>query len=92
VLREAVPERANTVLLAIPNALEGGEIIAKLRAINPALSIVARGHSDTELKHLLAHGADAAVMAERELAHSLAEMVMATPAYRGSRRLPPATA
>jgi CPA2 family monovalent cation:H+ antiporter-2 len=92
VLREALPERANTVLLAIPNALEGGEIIARLRAINPALSIVARGHSDTELKHLLAHGADAAVMAERELAHSLAEMVMATPAYRGSRPLPPATA
>ena len=92
VLREAVPERANTVMLAIPNALEGGEIIAKLRAINPALSIVARGHSDAELKHLLEHGADAAVMAERELAHSLAEMVMATPAYRGARRLPPATA
>ena len=92
VLREAVPERANTVMLAIPNALEGGEIIAKLRAINPALSIVARGHSDIEVKHLLDHGADAAVMAERELAYSLAEMVMATPAYRGSRHLPPATA
>jgi CPA2 family monovalent cation:H+ antiporter-2 len=92
VLREAMPEKATTVMLAIPNALEGGEIIAKLRAINPALSIVARGHSDTELKHLLDHGADAAVMAERELAHSLAEMVMATPAYRGSRSLPPATA
>ena len=87
-----MPERANTVMLAIPNALEGGEIIARLRAINPALSIVARGHSDIEVKHLLDHGADAAVMAERELAHSLAEMVMATPAYRGSRHLPPATA
>ena len=92
VLREAMPERANTVMLAIPNALEGGEIIARLRAINPALSIVARGHSDIEVKHLLDHGADAAVMAERELAYSLAEMVMATPAYRGSRHLPPATA
>lgn len=91
VLREAVPERANTAMLAIPNALEAGEIIARLREINPTLSIVARGHSDTELKHLLDHGADAAVMAERELAHSLAEMVMATPAYRGSRHLPPAT-
>lgn len=88
VLREAIPERATTALLAIPNALEGGEIIARLRAINPALSIVARGHSDAELKHLLEHGADAAVMAERELAHSLAEMVMATPAYRGARSLP----
>ena len=88
VLREAIPERATTVLVAIPNALEAGEIIARLRTINPALSIVARGHSDTEVRHLLDHGADAAVMAERELAHSLAEMVLATPAYRGARSLP----
>jgi CPA2 family monovalent cation:H+ antiporter-2 len=92
VLREAVPERAKIAMLAIPNALEAGEIIARLRAINPALTIVARGHSDTEVRHLLEHGADAAVMAERELAHSFAEMVMATPPYRGSRHLPPATA
>ncbi|MGH8077028.1 MAG: YbaL family putative K(+) efflux transporter, partial [Lysobacter sp.] len=92
VLREAMPERASTAIVAIPNALEAGEVIAKLRLINPALSIVARGHSDTEVKHLLAHGADAAVMAERELAHSLAEMVMATPTYRGTRQLPPAAA
>ncbi|GAA5071208.1 YbaL family putative K(+) efflux transporter [Lysobacter panacisoli] len=92
VLREAAPERANTVMLAIPNALEAGEIIAKLREINPKLTIVARAHSDAEVKHLLDHGADGAVMAERELAHSLAEMVMATPTYRGSRHLPPATA
>lgn len=92
VLREAAPERAHTVMLAIPNALEAGEIIARLREINPALTIVARAHSDAEVKHLLEHGADGAVMAERELAHSLAEMVMATPLYRGSRHLPPATA
>ena len=91
VLREAAPERAHMALLAIPNALEAGEIIATLRRVNPELSIVARGHSDNEVKHLLAHGADAAVMAERELAHSFAEMVMATPPYRGERHLPPAT-
>jgi CPA2 family monovalent cation:H+ antiporter-2 len=77
-------------LLAIPNALEAGEIIATLRRLNPAMSIVARGHSDVEVKHLLDHGADAAVMAERELAHSFAEMVLATPPYRGDRHLPPA--
>ncbi len=92
VLREAAPERAHTAMVAIPNALEAGEIIAKLREINPALTIVARAHSDAEVKHLLLHGADGAVMAERELAHSLAEMVMAAPPYRGSRHLPPATA
>jgi len=91
VLREAAPERAHMALLAIPNALEAGEIIATLRKVNPNLSIVARGHSDNEVKHLLEHGADAAVMAERELAHSFAEMVMATPPYRGERHLPPAT-
>ncbi len=89
VLHEAAPERATTALVAIPNALEAGEIVARLRAINPALSIVARAHSDIELKHLLEHGADAAVMAERELAHSLAEMVLSTPIYRGERTLPP---
>jgi voltage-gated potassium channel Kch len=77
VLREAAPERATTALVAIPNTLEAGEIIARLRVLNPALSIVARAHSDIELKHLLEHGADAVVMAERELAHSLTEMVMA---------------
>ncbi|ROU07526.1 YbaL family putative K(+) efflux transporter [Lysobacter enzymogenes] len=92
VLREAVPERATTAMLAIPQALEAGEIIAKLREINPALSIVARAHSDNEVKHLIEHGADGAVMAERELAHSLAEMVLAAPVYRGERHLPPSTA
>ena len=92
VLAEARAETAHTAMLAIPNTLEAGEIIAKLREINPALTIVARAHSDAELRHLLEHGADAAVMAERELAHSLAEMVMATPPYRGNHHLPPAVA
>ncbi|SDY64293.1 monovalent cation:H+ antiporter-2, CPA2 family [Lysobacter sp. yr284] len=92
VLREAVPERATTAMLAIPQALEAGEIIARLRELNPALSIVARAHSDNEVKHLIEHGADGAVMAERELAHSLAEMVLAAPVYRGERQLPPSTA
>ena len=92
VLLEAQPERAKTVLVAIPNVLEAGEVIANLRKLNPGLTIVARAHSDAEVKHLLEHGADAAVMAERELAHSLAEMVMATPPYRGDHHLPPAVA
>lgn len=92
VLMEALPEYATTAMVAIPNALEAGEIIARLRILNPALSIVARAHSDAEVKHLLEHGADAAVMAERELAHSLAEMVLATPTYRGERHLPSSTA
>ncbi|WP_374013174.1 YbaL family putative K(+) efflux transporter [Pseudoxanthomonas koreensis] len=82
VLAEAHPERAKIAVLAIPQPLEAGEALAKLRAINPGLTLLARAHSDAEVRHLLAHGADGAVMAERELAHSLAEMIMATPPFR----------
>lgn len=85
VLAEAHPERAKIAVLAIPQPLEAGEAIAKLRAINPGLTLLARAHSDGEVRHLLEHGADGAVLAERELAFSLAEMVMATPPYRAMR-------
>ena len=43
---------------------------------------------DIQVRHLLEHGADGAVLAERELAYSLAEMVMATPTYRPARGSP----
>ncbi|KAF1696577.1 YbaL family putative K(+) efflux transporter [Pseudoxanthomonas koreensis] len=86
VLAEAHPESAAIAILAIPQPLEAGEAIAKLRALNPALPVLARAHSDAEVRHLLAHGADGAVMAERELAYSLAEMVMATPPFRYAGR------
>ena len=85
VLAEAHPEKATIAILAIPQPLEAGETLAKLRAINPSLTLLARAHSDAEVKHLLEHGADGAVLAERELAHSLAEMVMSTPPYRALR-------
>ncbi|MCC8537335.1 YbaL family putative K(+) efflux transporter [Xanthomonas axonopodis pv. poinsettiicola] len=85
VLAEARPEHAKIAILAIPQPLEAGEALAKLRAINPSLTLLARAHSDAEVKHLLDHGADGAVLAERELAYSLAEMVMSTPPYRALR-------
>jgi CPA2 family monovalent cation:H+ antiporter-2 len=90
VLAIARPEAARLAILAIPRALEGGEVIAQLRALNPQITVLARAHSEAEVKHLLAHGADAAVLAERELAHSLTDMVMATPPYRPRRVEAPA--
>ena len=92
VMLEAAPERAHLAIFAMPQALEAGEAIERLKALNPTISVLARAHSDAQVRHLLEHGADAAVLAERELAYSLAEMVMATPAYRGTRHLPPASA
>ena len=85
VLAIARPEAASLAILAIPRALEAGEVIAQLRALNPDITVLARAHSEAEVKHLLAHGADAAVLAERELAHSLTDMVMSTPPYRAKR-------
>jgi CPA2 family monovalent cation:H+ antiporter-2 len=90
VLAEAHPERAKIAILAIPQPLEAGEALAKLRAMNPALTLLARAHSEAEVKHLLEHGADGAVLAERELAYSLVEMVMSTPPYRALRTQAPA--
>ncbi|WP_407907965.1 YbaL family putative K(+) efflux transporter [Lysobacter claricitrinus] len=91
VLSEARPDRAQMALVAIPNAFEAGEIVERLRELNPTISVIARAHSDAGVRYLLERGADGAVMAERELAHSLAEMVGALPAFRGDRSLPPAS-
>ena len=85
VMLEAAPQRAKLAVFAIPQALEAGETIARLKAVNPAITVLARAHSEVQVRHLLEHGADAAVLAERELAYSLAEMVMATPPYRPAR-------
>ncbi len=82
VMLEAAPQRAKMAVFAIPQALEAGETIARLKQLNPSITVLARAHSDTQVKHLLDHGADGAVLAERELAFSRAEMVMATPPYR----------
>src|SRR5690606_12488940 len=86
VMCEALPERAKLAVFAIPRALEAGETIERMKKLNPALTVLARAHSEAEVRHLLQHGADGAVLAERELAFSLAEMVMATPPYRPVRK------
>ena len=85
VMEEAAPDRAKLAVFAIPQVLESGEAIERLRALNPDITLLARAHSDAQVQHLLRHGADGAVLAERELAYSLAEMVMASPAYRPQR-------
>ena len=85
VLADAFPETALLAVLAIPDALAAGEISERLRAANPGMTILARAHSDREVKHLLAHGADGAVLAEKELAHSMAEMALSAPPFRKPR-------
>jgi len=76
-MAELSPATATHALLAIPGAFEAGEIVKRLRAANPAMVILARAHNEAEVRHLLESGADGAVLAERELAYSMAEMVLA---------------
>src|SRR5690606_13632258 len=66
VMEEAAPDRAKLAVFAIPQALEAGEAIERLKAANPGITALARAHSERQVEHLLAHGADAAVLAERE--------------------------
>jgi CPA2 family monovalent cation:H+ antiporter-2 len=77
-LAELLPATATHALLAIPGAFEAGEIIGRLRAVNLGMVILARAHNESEVRHLLESGADGAVLAERELAYSMAEMVTAS--------------
>jgi CPA2 family monovalent cation:H+ antiporter-2 len=64
---------ARMLFVAIPSVFEAGQIIAKARAANAVLRIVARSHSDEEVVHLRAQGADEIVMGERELALAMLE-------------------
>jgi CPA2 family monovalent cation:H+ antiporter-2 len=59
---------ARCVLVAIPDAFEGGQVVAQARAVSPTVRIVARSHSDEESEHLKKHGANAVIMGEREIA------------------------
>src|SRR5690606_38042413 len=85
VMLEAAPERAKLAVFAIPQALEAGETIERLRALNTAISLLAHANSERQVTPPLELGAHAAVLPEPELALSLADMVMATTPYRPAR-------
>ncbi|CAN7285310.1 Kef family K(+) transporter [Phenylobacterium sp. LjRoot219] len=80
VLEAAGVAQATSLLVAVPNGLEAGEIVARAREMNPALRIVARAHLDSELEHILKSGADRVIMGEQEIARLMISDVRATSA------------
>ncbi|MBR0646125.1 NAD-binding protein, partial [Plastoroseomonas hellenica] len=66
---------ARRVFVTVPEAFEAGQIVEQARAANPAISIVARAHSDAAVAHLKKLGADRVIMSEREIAHRMLEGV-----------------
>ena len=67
---------ARGLLVAIPDAFEAGQIVEQGRAANPKLEIIARAHSDEEVRYLDRCGADLIIMGELEIARRMAERVL----------------
>jgi CPA2 family monovalent cation:H+ antiporter-2 len=74
---------ARCLLVAIPDAFEGGQVVEQARALNPKLSIVARAHSEAEYLHLKKHGASVVVLGEHEIARAMVELVSPAEARSG---------
>jgi monovalent cation:H+ antiporter-2, CPA2 family len=71
---------ARCLLVAIPDAFEGGQVVQQARAINPTLPIIARAHSEAEIEHLKKHGASLVVMGEHEIAKAMLDHIADTTA------------
>jgi monovalent cation:H+ antiporter-2, CPA2 family len=72
-LMAAKIREASCIFVAIPNGFEAGQIVQKAKAVNPALTIVARAHSDDEADYLRRLGASKIIMGERELALAMVD-------------------
>ena len=66
---------ASTLLIAIPEGFEAAIIAKRARGMNPDLRIIARAHSEAEVDHLQAMGADEIVLAEQAAAAKMAALV-----------------
>jgi CPA2 family monovalent cation:H+ antiporter-2 len=71
VLQAANLGDARCLLVAIPDAFEGGQVVDQARAINAILPIIARAHSKAEMEHLVKLGASLVVMGEHEIAKAM---------------------
>jgi CPA2 family monovalent cation:H+ antiporter-2 len=75
VLRASNLAEARCLLVAIPDAFEGGQVVHQAHAINPNLPIIARAHSEEEIDYLRRHGASVVVMGEHEIAKAMLDSV-----------------
>ncbi|MCD2171577.1 YbaL family putative K(+) efflux transporter [Rhizobium sp. C4] len=63
--------RARSLVVAIPDAFEAGNIVESAKKMNGRLLVIARAHSDAEVDYLSNHGADTVIMGEREVANGM---------------------
>jgi monovalent cation:H+ antiporter-2, CPA2 family len=75
VIQAANLPEARCLLVAIPDAFEGGQVVHQAHAINSNLPIIARAHSEEEIDYLRRHGASVVVMGEHEIAKAMLDSV-----------------
>ena len=78
VLEEAHTERARMVVVATPGAYHTRHILERARQLNPRVETIIRTHSESEQRFLEDHGANIAVMGERELALGMSRYALQT--------------
>ncbi|HEY0971282.1 MAG TPA: YbaL family putative K(+) efflux transporter [Gemmatimonadales bacterium] len=71
VLSDAHLERAGLVIITTPDVYQARAILSLARHLNPRVAVLVRTHSDEEREYLESHGAERALVGERELAVSL---------------------
>jgi CPA2 family monovalent cation:H+ antiporter-2 len=69
-------EQARWLLLAIPDALEAGQVIAAARKRNADVDIIAHAHTNGQRLHLEKQGANHIIMGEREIADGMSGRVL----------------
>jgi CPA2 family monovalent cation:H+ antiporter-2 len=73
VLEAAHVKTAKLLVVTVPDGFVAGTISNQARKINPTIRVIARSHSEDQVKFLQRQGVDLAVMGEHELAVVMAE-------------------
>ncbi|HEU5050305.1 MAG TPA: cation:proton antiporter [Gemmatimonadales bacterium] len=76
VLDAARPDRARLILVTTPDPFQARSVLELARHANPAIASVVRTHSLEEQAYLEKYGAGTAVLAEHELAQTMARQAL----------------
>ncbi|MEZ5939078.1 MAG: YbaL family putative K(+) efflux transporter [Hyphomonadaceae bacterium] len=70
-LREAGIEKADLLVVTVPNGFESGRIVEAARELNPDIIVYARAHSDAEVEYLQKYGANLIISGEQQIADAM---------------------
>jgi CPA2 family monovalent cation:H+ antiporter-2 len=74
---------ARTLVIAIPDCFEAGQIVEQARNANTSLRIIARAHSDAEEAYLKSYGATNVIHGSREIADAILDALKLQPRDNG---------